>query len=423
MKPGKIVHFLATQGLVQAVNVVSGLLALRILSLPEFATYMLIATLLSVGAFCADMGLSQAINSVGAKALHDGQQLGTVLASAKSIRRTLFGPSILVTAVLAFVMFTNIVQSRVVAVVGFVMVCIGAWAHQTLAMCISILNVHHDSNALFRSGMSAAITRLALIVLLLPSFPIALVAFGANLVGTLVAMAVANPLVSVRLGAARERAQDQVDKIWRFILPLFPGAIYFLVQGQVAMVFLSIGGHVANIAEVGALSRLGQILAFIAMLNPFWIQPTFARIYSRTEFGRRAATLVLALTGLAALLVLTTLLWPGVWLLILGHKYSSLAQELPIAVGFALISTIGATLFTLVMAIGDTRKQYLQIPVGIGAQCFFVVAFGGVNSTIEAVIVAGIPQLSYTLLQAILLVVYLTSSSPQALPPNRSERE
>jgi len=406
-----ISHFLATQGLIQAVSLVCGIVVLRLLSIHDFAIYVIFGALHNVGSFCADMGLSQAINTLGSKAQGDRNRVGTLLSGAVAIRRWLFAFSFLTTAVVAFVLLTNTVESAVVAVAGFLLVCCASWIHQALSMYTAVLNVHHDSGALFKSGITVGATRLLLITTLLPLFPSPIVAFAINLVGSAAGLTVARRLIVDRVNVALGASRAEIKLIVDFVYPLIPGSLYFLIQGQVATILLSIHGQVAYLAEVGALSRLAQILALLAMLNPFWVQPAFARISSQTEFSRKAGVLFLVVSAASVLVTATAFIWPEAWLLVLGLQYSGLAQELPVAVSFALISIIGGMLFTLVIAGGDTRRQYLQIPLGISAQC--IVVFGwGVNSTLEALIVSGVPQVTYALLQGYLLARDLLRAAP-----------
>jgi O-antigen/teichoic acid export membrane protein len=409
-----IPHFLATQGAIQALNVACGLLILRFLSVPDFAVYVVLTGLQTVASVCSDMGLSQAMNTFAARAHGDKRVLGKLFNAANAIRRWLLALALVITAAFAFAMLRHTSESRIVGIAGFLMVFATARSQQFVSLRTVILNAHHDSAALFRSGMSAAIARVVLVLAFLPHFPHVLVAFMTNLAASVASAVVIRRLSNRYIENAPAENTEQRRQLLTFIYPLFPGALYFLVQGQVATILLSIDGQVNHVAEVGALSRLSQLLAFFALLNPFWVQPTFARIKARLEFRRRATQLMTLLTLGSMILVLSSLLWPTPWLLVLGHQYAGLTRELPLAVFAGMVGIVGATLFTLVMAVGDMRRQFFHIPLGIAAQCAVLFVYG-VNSTHDAILLTAAPQVTYALLQASLLFLRLFRSGSEGV--------
>jgi O-antigen/teichoic acid export membrane protein len=397
-----ISYFLATQGAVQAVNVLCGILVLRFLSVPDFAVYVVLTALQSVSSICADMGLSQAMNTFAARARGDEEQMGKLLSSAGTIRGWLLLLAILITAGFAFVMLRHTADSSVVALAGFAMVCMTARSQQVALLHTSILNAHQDSSALFKAGICAALIRLSLVLAVIPFFPNALAAFVTNVAASITFAVLARHFTESYVRPTVAAVDEQRRAFLAFIYPLVPGAFYFLVQAQISTMILSINGNVSYVAEVGALLRLGQILAFLSLLNAFWVQPTFARIVRPIEFKRRAGRLLIVLTLVAILLVLSSWVWPRAWLFILGEHYSHLSGELPLAVASALVSILGTTLFTLIMALGDTRYQVLHIPIGIAAQLAVVFVLG-VDSTRDAIALSAAPQVTYAVLQASIL--------------------
>ena len=87
----------------------------------------------------------------------------------------------------------------------------------------------------------------------------------------------------------------------------------------------------------------------------------------------------------------------------LGNKYAGLAAELPIAIGAALITLAGATLYTIVISKGNTKGQAWYILLGIGSQVISIWVFG-VSTTSSALILNAMPAIAYMIVQLILVL-------------------
>ena len=120
--------------------------------------------------------------------------------------------------------------------------------------------------------------------------------------------------------------------------------------------------------------------------------------------GQMLLVLALGFTAVTA----SALVAPQAWLMVLGSKYESLSGELVLALVGALLSLIGATLYTMVIATRRTRGQWLQIAIGAGAQAIFVSMFG-INNTRDALVLNMIPAAAYAALQMGLLIHILLS--------------
>jgi hypothetical protein len=116
---------------------------------------------------------------------------------------------------------------------------------------------------------------------------------------------------------------QQRKAIIRLAMPNAPGVISYATQGQITLMLLTLFGHTAsNVACVRALARLGQILAFVAQMNPILIEPFFAKLKAgrlkRTYLAAAAivVTCSAAYTGLA-------FAFPEVFLWVLGPNTAS----------------------------------------------------------------------------------------------------
>ena len=96
--------FLLGQGLAQALMLLVGLLLLRLLSIEQYALYTVAGTLLALVTVGSNFGLSQAIVSLGAARRDDKYHLGALLDAARRLTRYLMGPTMIATAIVAYMM-------------------------------------------------------------------------------------------------------------------------------------------------------------------------------------------------------------------------------------------------------------------------------------------------------------------------------
>ncbi|HRC84958.1 MAG TPA: hypothetical protein PK413_05050, partial [Thermoanaerobaculia bacterium] len=129
--------------------------------------------------------------------------------------------------------------------------------------------------------------------------------------------------------------------VLRFLLPTLPSALYFSIQGQLTVWFAALLGSTENVAQIGALARLGMLMSLFTGLTTVIFLPRLAAIteeglYRRRclQFGAFLALLALAILGFAWLA-------PRLFLLLLGSHYQHLEEELLIVVAASGLTLLG----------------------------------------------------------------------------------
>lgn len=323
-------RFLFGQGLVTAVNVVVGLVIVRMLPLSEYALYVsasLLLTLISTG---SDMGLSQGVTSLGARVHNSPASLDSLVVAALRYRKRFFAVAAMAVLLVGYFMFQDRQWGldRVSVVVAMV-VAIG-WVQSPLGIRKAVLNINHDEQSLFKIGISEAAARFGTVWICLLS-PTVESALFINLLGFIAARVVVikqfKPLHLDVAVVSEEHSRQLRD----FVIPLMPAVIYYMMQAQLSVFLLNIYGYTDSVAHVGALGRLGQVIGLLMMLNPFLVQPFFARLDERREFVLWVGVVVITLALIAAAIVVSGYVFPTGWLFILGQTYSELTTELPFA--------------------------------------------------------------------------------------------
>jgi O-antigen/teichoic acid export membrane protein len=395
-------RFLFGQSIVLMANLVVGILIIRFLPIREYSLYITASVLVAVGSTASDMGLSQALNTLGAKVRADKQQLSALLAGALEYRNFLFVATGLVVVTMAFVMLRASRLPIASAILLLLIVLLIGWGQSQTSIKKAILNVHHDSTALFDVGIGEALVRLVCVVSCL-MYPTALAALCVNLVGTITARTILSYKCKRFLIEGIKSNAVSNQHLRHFVGPLIPAIVYYIVQGQLSIFLLSAFGHATEVAEVGALSRLSQIVGLLIMLNPFLIQPFFARIDEKSVFIYWANVVFISWLVFASVCIGTAFWVPKWWLFVLGASYSGLSDELPIALVGALFSLAGATTYTMVVSRNNTHGQYWTIVSGLVGQLAFII-FHGVRSTSDALMLNIVPLMAYAATQVVLLL-------------------
>lgn len=408
---GRLGTFLASNALVQGLNMLTGLAILWILPVEQYALYITCSALIAVGSVGSDSGISQALLTLGSRAFGERARVSDIFVTCWRLRRqALLVISVLV-LVAAVAMGYRQQWSPSTWLVVLVMVMATNWAQVRISPYGSLFNIYQDTRSIFVSTALPAALRLVLALSLCPSWPLAGTALGINLLGFVLQDFVAGRLAGKYLDRASAPSVAIRREVERFVLPLIPGVLYYIFQGQIAVFLLTWAGQTTAIAEVGALGRLLQVFVLLGALNSFFVQPYFSRLTDPRLFRSRLYLVGLVVALFSAAVLGSAFVFDGWWILILGAKYAHMQHLIPLAVAGCLVTIFGSTAYSIVIATKFTRYQWFQIPLGIGIQ-LIVMMWVGVQSTRDALLLTYGPALSYAMLQLAILGVALRQLEP-----------
>lgn len=399
---GVVAGLMLGQAGVRLLQFLGGILIVRWLPVDEFALFTVASLLLTLVTLGANLGLTNALISLGAPVREQTGRLAALFAASQRLSRRLFVFALPVVVAVAVLLLPRHSSDAGYALLVLAAVLALGYLQVELNLARSVFNLQHDARAMSLSGIVEMACRLLLLAILLVS-PLAAAALLAGILGAAVGRRVAwRRLRAVGVLHGRANAADRA-RLRAFIGPLVPSTLYFAFQGQIAVFVLSIAGQTQYLAEYGALARLGQVVSLLAVLNPFLIQPLFARVATVRVYATRSLLVVGAWIALAVVILLTAHGVPGAWLFILGDQYRELSAELPLALLVAVLHLLGMSLYAIAIARSDTRGQSWVIAPSLAAQLAFI-AVHGVHSVSDALVVSLIPALFYALLQAVLIV-------------------
>ncbi len=340
------------QSLVQLVAVVSGFLLLRWLDVEAFAQYSLAFGFAATLMILVDAGLGTAIAALVGERQADKVVVGTYVRAARQLRNALVLVSIPVVGVAFFVITDRYDWGLGVQLALLASVIAMVYFRGLMDYAGAPLLLHSRFTDFYRPQATANGLRLGI--------QAALQAVGA--LTAWLALAVNAAAVAYNGWAFRRRAAGllteppRVDpevrrEVRRYIGPLLPSLVFVAFQSQITIFLIGIFGSTQGVAEVGALSRLGQLFVVFLTLNGILVTPFIARS-RKGELRQRVALVMAGASAVSVALTALAFVLPEPLLWLLGPNYDALRTE----VGwFVLASSVGF-LSAVVYAVNTSRN-------------------------------------------------------------------
>ena len=352
------------QGVVQGLAFLAGIVVIRALAPGEYAIYTLAYSVLGAMNVLADGGISNGMMAEAGKAWTEPRKLGAVVVAGLKLR-WIFGTTALALT-LPFLIYSLHAHdaSWLVAALLAAIVAASFIGNLVSAVYTVVLSVHQRVADLQRVIIMQNLGRLGLLGAMLFLLPGALAAAFATLPGQIWAAfrlrRLARPL------AEPGAADDPVIRagIFRVVARTWPGSAYYAVSGQITIWLISLFGSTTALAQIGALSRLGQILGVLSTIMTVLLLPRFARLPNeRGLLARRFFQVLLFAGAVGAAIVTLVALFPAQSLWLLGRDYNHLTHEVILQAAGSVISLLAGTAFGLGSVRGLVLHPAISIPL------------------------------------------------------------
>jgi len=363
--------YFSAQSAAQLLGIGAGLLFVNFMPKGEFALYTLAFSVVSFFHFLTDLGSTSSLVYFRRLALTEGEAFGDYVAAVLSLRRGLFAlGGALVLGGFPFWARSEgfgTVESALVAVA----VALTVWFQLVSSIRLLVLRLHDRYGPSYRAEILGGAIRLALAGAMVVS------ALLQAWIGVLTSAAAFAAVAWAARDPERERpsAPDLAPyrrKVVRYLLPTLPSALYFSIQGPLVIWLAATFGSTDNIAEVGALARLGMAVGLFSGLTGIVFVPRLAQVTDErryllryAQYGAFMVVVALALLGAAALL-------PHLFLFVLGPHYSGLHHELLLTVGGSGLTLVGGYAVAINLARSWNRWQGAAAGVLCLGQMVFV---------------------------------------------------
>ncbi len=357
--------------LVQCLNAFAGFLIIRALDKPPYAWFTIASGMTASLNILSDAGIGSAVTSIGGTVWNDKQRLSCLIRTALQLRLKMAGVAVVATVPISiWLLLRNGCDIGQATVLTFIVI-LPFWQISTTSV-LSVVNRLRSRTwqiqvAEVVPALCRAISIGALACAGILSVTSALaVTFASSLLQFFIVRRQVGPLVN----AFSDRAimEEYAPSIRKIMRQLYPNIVFTCVQGQMSIWLISIFAGNLEVANFGALSRLG--IFFVVFQGPLvhWLSPAFSRATSSKKLWSISIGAFLLLFGIS-IPVLTIVILKPIWLLmILGPKYEHLQHELFLVVTSMLVGAAVGVSWSLAYARGWGRTAWLNIPLTVIAQ-------------------------------------------------------
>jgi O-antigen/teichoic acid export membrane protein len=357
------------QTLTQLAGIAAGLLFVNFMPVREFALYTLAFSVITFFNFITDLGSSTSLVYFFHRTAKEGEDFQPYFRAVLSLRRLGF----LLGAAGVLIAFPRIAVAKgfglreALLVTGGIVLCV--WFQIASSLRVLALRLADRYGASYRAELAGGLTRLALAAFLVAS---ALLKSWLGVLTAVAGSAVVATLARPAMAAASIDLRRFQRQVLRYLLPTLPSALYFAIQGPLMVWLAATFGATRNIAEVGALGRLGLVVGIFSSLTGVVFLPRLARITDERLYRRRCLQFGALLAAVALAMLAAAALAPDLFLLLLGKHYAGLRRELLLVVASAGVTLLGGYTVNVNLARSWTRWQVPTLSVEIVVQVILI---------------------------------------------------
>jgi O-antigen/teichoic acid export membrane protein len=382
-----ILVYLAGQGLVQLTNLLTGFLLLRWLTVDNYAQFIVAFTFQLTLGFLTDLGFSGTIIALVGPRGNDPAVIGSYIRSGRHIRNIM----LLCLTPIAAVFYIQIVRQHhwtvSISVLLFASIVAAIYFTGMLSYYGAPLLIHGRLSRYYRHQLTGALFRIiACGALYFAGFLSAWTTSWANALGFFV-IGWLYSRESRPFATLPAHPDPKITRqMMQYVLPNLPSFVFFALQGQISLFLISLFGKTRNIAEVGALGRLGQLFLILAGFNAAVIEPFMARLPDKRVL-RSYLIIVLIASAICVPICCLGFFDPKLLLLLLGPRYASLQRE----TGWLVLSSCVGYLVGVLWIMTAARRwiywttTWTSIGLILTAQILFLCLFR-IDSTLNAIL-------------------------------------
>lgn len=314
----------------------------------------------------ADGGIISGVTAEGGKVWQDKSKLGSVIVTGLNLRKKFAIGSILIAGSLLIYLLIHNNANWYYALLIFISLIPVFYANLSDSMLEIAPKLHQDLKPLQKNQLLANFGRLILTipaVLFLPFTPVAIFAAG-------IPRIIANiklKKISDKFASTNQHENSDVKKnIIRMVKRILPGDIYNIFSVQITVWILSVVGSANAIAQVGALFRIGAVLALFNVLFNTIIIPRFSRMEEdKKKLKANMIKIQFLLFGIGVVIVFFTWLLNSQIIWLLGINYANLKNELVLAIIILYLNIVENVIYTMCRGRGWVLNPIINILINI----------------------------------------------------------
>lgn len=391
------------QLLIQSVNAITGLLLIRYLPKEQYAWFTLGSSFLATLTLLSDAGTTTGLTALGGPIYNKHSAFARLLKDGLTVSYVLGAIGFILAGPFFYRLFQNLGSpiGSTIAMLG-----LGAAAVWPIA-ATQVLNV---ANRLHQRIKSIQVSELAAALIRTLSTMGILVCGTANAVVVMFVTVLATWVQywGVKHGAKSffkdiDKTTSHVRDLLNFNRSLYLTAVFCCLQGQVNTWLISIFGKSTDIADLGALSRLGLIFIVLASPLGYLVLPSVARIQDIHLLKRRILSAFLISVLLGGGIILASVALPNPFLWLLGDKYLHLHVELSLALSGQAFFMVSGLIWGMAQARGWIKYAWVNLITTLLAYATGVLIFP--LNTVKGLLCYNIFSLIPTFLFAVYMII------------------
>jgi O-antigen/teichoic acid export membrane protein len=394
---GKLISITGgAQIMIQIIGFICGILIIRNFTISEYALYTLANTMLGAMNILADGGIVSGVTAEGGKVWQDKYKLGAVIATGMNLRKKFAIGSVLIAgSVLIYLLMHNNAPWYYALLILLALIPV-FYANLSDSMLEIAPKLHQDLRPLQKNQLFANFGRLLLTVSSIFFFPFAPIALLAAGIPRIIANFKLKKISDKFIEPNQKESAPVKANILKMVKRILPGEVYNIFSVQITVWILSIAGSASAIAQVGALFRIGAVLALFNIMFNTIIVPRYSRlVQDRKDLMNKMIKIQSLLVVICIGIVFFTWLFASQIVWLLGSNYANLENELVLTVIIFCLNITANVIYTLCRARGWVINPLLSISINmasiiIGAFVFDLRDLFGVlvfNIAVSAVLV------------------------------------
>lgn len=342
-----LANFLMAQGVTMAANLLYGVLCIRLLPADDYAKFVVLFAVQGAVIAMMDVNFTATLVPLVGERVDDRKLIADYAASLR--RLSLWVYAVVGAGLAAFYPF--LVKHRgwswrtVVAMIAILLV--STWFLRMGSAYGAVLILLRKRTEWYKGQLGSSLGTLVILLAfwslhrLGPFTAILINVAGIMFVGIFYCLRARRALgVPGHVTASKQKA------IVRLALPNIPQAVFWALQGQLALFLITFLGRAKGVASIGALGRLSGLFAVFIQVNSLLAEPYFAKLPKELLKKRYAVALLLsAITSTTLALVACE--YPQMFLWILGPQYGNLRVEVEIAIATGAVSCFSSLLWSV----------------------------------------------------------------------------
>lgn len=340
---------------VQFINALAGIILVRSLPKEQFAWFTILSAMSALVSCLGDSGLQSGLMVIGGRVYRDREDFSKAVVTSLRLRFWLTGAALAMVSPLSWVLLTRNGTTPGIAGLLVASTVMGILPAARMGAFVAAVRLQGKYLAPVVADLTGSTVRLCGNIATALFAPLALwatlSASASQWISVQILRKRVSEMVDLSSVGSSEYRNEQIGTIKTLWFPV----LFAAFQGQIGTWVLSVFGRHDSVAEIGAISRFSSLFTIIGSIIPAVIGPKFA-IHDDYKQLRKIFSFGILYAGMCCgSLILAVILFPKIFIWILGSKYAILENSLVL---FFLNGSIG--IFTMLVWSLVSNKAWIK---------------------------------------------------------------